>query len=139
MENSVYKVAFVKDMIFDLCVNKTMGLSPDRFITEEDRDWFEVRLSEAYCLVCETIAFLLMGDGRECCCEELNFTLLKKYKLHNRFLPVKIENALVAIVCDRWMEEYLSLPGETAKVALSDLRSMALKQDAKFNRNSNLS
>lgn len=138
MENSVYKVAFIKDMIFDLCVNRTMLLAPDRFMTEEDRDWFEMRLLEAYGVVCETIAFLLAEGGNVDCCGEVNFTLLKKYKLHSRLLPVKIESSLVNIVCDMWMSEYLSQPSEAAKAALADLRSMALKQDARFNRNSNL-
>lgn len=137
MENSVYKIAFVSDMLFDLCVNKTMLLSPEKFITEEDRDWFDMRLSEAQGVVRGVITFLL-AEGDDRCCDEMCFSLYKKYRLHQSLLPVKIENALVNIICDMWLREYLGVESATAKVSLEELKSVALRQDGKFNRNYNI-
>ncbi|MEG0499496.1 MAG: hypothetical protein RR550_00060 [Rikenellaceae bacterium] len=137
MENSVYKIAFVSDMVFDLCVNKTMLLSPEKFITEEDRDWFDMRLSEVQGMVRQTIAFLLAADDGVCC-GELCFSVYHKYRLHQTLLPVKIETAMVAIICDMWLGEYLGVVSETGKNALAELKSVALRQDGKFKRNSNL-
>lgn len=138
MENSVYKIAFVSDMVFDLCVNKTMLLSPDKFITEEDRDWFDMRLSEAQGVVRGVIPFLLAEGGDDKCCDEMCFSLYKKYRLHQSLLPVKIENVLVNIICDMWLGEYLGVESELAKTSLEELKSVALRQDSKFNRNSNI-
>lgn len=137
MENRVYKIAFVEDMIFDLCVNKSLLVSPSLPMTDEDREWFNVRLGEALCIVREKIVFLLAEDDKPYC-EPLCFSLIHKYRLHQTSLPMKIENALVEVICGRWVEENLGESNEAAAAALAALKSMALRQDSKYNRNSNI-
>lgn len=134
MENSIYKIAFVGDMLFDLCINKTMMLSSGKPITTEDKDWFELRLVEADIRVREIISFLLCDQEDD---EKLCFSLFKKHKLHAMILPIKIENAIVAIICSKWYIEN----GETSTFseieAINELHSLALKQSDKYIRKSN--
>lgn len=134
MENSIYKIAFVRDMLFDLCVNKTMMLSEDNSITTEDRDWFDLRLIEADFRVREVIAFLLCEDVKD---ENLCYSLFKKHRFHTSMLPVKIENAIVAIVCSKWYAEKKGNVSFSEVEAIDELRSLAIRQSDKYSRKSN--
>lgn len=133
MENSIYKVAFLSDMLFDLCVNKTMMLSVENQITTEDRDWFELRLAEADSRVREVIAFLLCDRDED---ENLCYSLLKKHRFHASMLPIKIENAIVAIICSKWFAENGGTIAFSEQEAIGELHSLALKQSDKYSRKS---
>lgn len=137
MEDNIYKVAFVEDMLFDLCVNKTMLLSPDKFLTEDDRDWFDIRLAASLSVVREHIAFLL-AESDSLNCDRLCFTLLKRYRLHCVSLPIKIETALIDIVCGDWLREYAATDSDMAGRSLAELRRMAWRQDGGFGRKNNI-
>lgn len=135
MENNIYKIAFVEDMIFDLCVNKTMLLSPDKFITDEDRDWFDVRLWEIMGLLREKIAFLLSQEDNMCS-DVMCLSVVRKYRFHHTILAVKIETAIIDNICEKWLKEYLATNSDMGQAAFAELKSFALKQDNNYKRNS---
>lgn len=135
MENNIYKIAFVEDMIFDLCVNKTMLLSPEKFITDEDRDWFDLRLWETMGLIREKIAFLLSEEDAMCA-DVMCLSLERKYRFHHTILAVRIETAIIDTICEKWLREYLATENDMGKNAFDELKSFALRQDKNYKRNS---
>ncbi len=131
MENREYKVAFVEDMLFDLAINKTLALYPEKHIIDEDREWFNVAIREVEVRVKESLEFLLSIDCDTPHYEPLCFTLMNAHKLHRASLPPRIEKALIALVCDKWAADNGLKIKEIGDEAIATLRSVALKSSTK--------
>ncbi len=160
MENRHFMVAFVEDMLFDLAINRTVATTPEKHITEEDREWFGVAVREADLRVREKIDFILVSaPHHHIDCkdmqhsheehshshththhhyEPLTFSLKKRHRIQRALLPVRIERALVALVCDRWVEEN-NLKGDfKSDEALDALFSAAQKSEQRVERKYNI-
>lgn len=136
MENSIYKIAFLVDMLFDLSVNKCIMISQEKPLTTDDRDWFNLRLKEVDIKVRELICFLLAEQETKDTIDEesLCYTLYKKHIFHLSMLPVKIENLIVAYICEMWYVENGNNNIFSSHEAAAELKSLALKQSNKYSR-----
>lgn len=130
METKTYKITYTESMLFDLCVNKTINLT-DSSLTDEDKEWFHARIGEAQALIRNQIAHILPATNS--CSDPLCFELVKAYDLHPILLPAIIENTIVAIICDQWLQDKNVESNLKAK-ALEELKSFALRQDSSYSR-----
>ena len=136
MENRIYNIGFLIDMLFNLSINKSMMLSDIKPMTEDNREWFNMKIIEADVKVREIISFLI-ADNNLSDNESLCYSLLQKYLYHTSLMPMKIENALVAIVCQIWYDENGVKDIFSAKSAIEELHSLAIKQDKSNSRKTN--
>ncbi len=145
MENSIFKVIFVEDTLFGLVINRTLPLAPDRVMSEEDREWFTSAINKADIEVREMISHLLNDSKCNCinegCCNEcscllepLTYNIIRIESLHHKSIPMRIEEALIAIVYDRWCNEFNIDTPKIAADALNNLRKSSQRRNSKVSR-----
>lgn len=135
------KIAFLKEMLFRLVVDKVYWTAVERnnpeglLMSAEDRGWFEQVLKEAVPFIALSIEAISGSESVSQDEEGFCFTVVPTSRYQRLFLADLLEKGLVAFLTNRWFSDKGAAAAVDLNEVLLQIKSVVLKTDEKQRRN----